>query len=174
MLHSETANPTTEFEAAASSWLQFLKADEGRLWLNGVTSGEPEVTPDGMVHEAATPEGLYGDPAIVDAERGTLYPAHYHRGEHELHIPLEGSAVYSIGHQAIPMQPGDSVVVRPETPHFILTDPISERYRVLVVGLPTFEEENQIPVGPDSLNKHYDREFFLGLASLEGTVVAPS
>lgn len=139
----ETLDDSGELARAIEAWRKLLSDDAASLALLKTVEA-PEATPDGIIYPIATPEGLVGDFAFVDMSGVTVDTPHSHvEGEVEVHFPLLGSAVMSVGDTVVELQPGDTQVVSPDTPHFILP---ADEYVVGVLSFPGYDPEHQLPV----------------------------
>ncbi len=142
------------FEKNIHGWRSVAKDILGRL-------GEltPDVTPDGKIYVVQTPDELEGDFALVDMSEVTIDTPHYHTGgEVEVHFPVRGSTLLSVGRNTLVnlvYGTRSSYTVAPETPHFVVPHP-GTAYMAGVLSLPKYNEDNLITIDPNSSNPHPD------------------
>lgn len=161
--HSAESNQRSEAEQLMAAWNSYVTSLDFHAVMD---TTQPAVTEDGKIYELPSPAELPGDFAVVDMSGITVDTPHFHtNGEIEVHLPLEGSAIMSVGDQVIDLQVGDGQLVTPDTPHFVMP---SEHYIVAVLSLPGYDPENQIPVDPANPPTGFNTELYLSTVENAG------
>src|SRR4051812_2323291 len=105
--------------ASVRAWGEFLSSTDLVALLD--TPAKPEHTPDGVIYETVAHPELPGDFAMVDMSGLKMDTPHLHANEEtEAHFALLGTARMVVGDRIYELKAGDSVIVRPGTPHYIM------------------------------------------------------
>ncbi len=144
---NDGANLESATRRAIDGWQQFLG---GKALSDVIGEQEGEQTPDGVVYEVAS-NGLDGDFAVVDMSDVVVDTPHFHKREVEVHMPVQGSAVISVGSKdPRRVEVGDTLAIPAGVPHFVVP---GEGYVAGVLSIPGYNPDGQInvdPADPDS------------------------
>lgn len=124
-------------------WSEYL-ATVGN-WETLVEGIEPKVGGCGLVYEVTNPiERPDESFAIADMRQLELSEPHKHiNGEFEIYFVIQGVGKIAVGNEIFPLNPGVSIVTKPDTVHITLP---GKDLVLAVVNTPPFNIDNYVVV----------------------------